>query len=157
MKVCKPYLQSESIVKNFLIACTIQNTRKTQNNDQKSLMRKGHKMNGREYVEACKKKLNIDSNYKLAIELEIAESDLHFYVHGKRLPSVYACFKIGECLGIDPSIIMADIASETEKNPKKRDYFKNFIACCKVAVAAGLMISALWSSTNAEDGVFKAA
>jgi hypothetical protein len=117
----------------------------------------GETMNGKEYIEACKDRLKVNSLYKLAIELDIAERDINFYARGDRLPSVYACFKIGECLGIDPSIIMADIASETEKNPKKRDFFKNFIACCKVAVAAGLMISALWSSTNAEDGVFKAA
>lgn len=112
-------------------------------------------MNGKEYIQACKKKLNLDTDYKLALHLEISQSDLNFYARGKRLPSVYACFKIGECLGIDPSIIMADIASETEKNPQKRDYFKNFIACCKVAVVAGLMITALWNSSNAEDGVFK--
>lgn len=120
-------------------------------------MRKGHKMNGKEYIEACKTRLKVDSNYKLAIELDIVERELNFYARGERLPSVYACFKIGECLGIDPSIVMADIASETEKNPKKRDYFKNFIACCKVAVAAVLMTAALLNSTNAEDGVFKAA
>jgi hypothetical protein len=114
-------------------------------------------MNGKEYIEACKDRLKVNSLYKLAIELDIAERDINFYARGDRLPSVYACFKIGECLGIDPSIIMADIASETEKNPKKRDFFKNFIACCKVAVAAGLMISALWSSTGADEGAFSAA
>lgn len=113
-------------------------------------------MNGKEYLEACKKKLNIDTNYKLALHLEIAESDLHFYSRGTRLPSVYACFKIGECLGIDPSIIMADIASETEKNPIKRDFFKSFIASCKVAVAGVLIITALMSSTN-EESAFSAA
>ena len=88
-------------------------------------------MNGREYLEACKNKLKVDSYYKLANELEIAESDIHFYLHGKRLPSVYACFKIAECLGIEPSIIMADIASETEKNAKKRAFFKTFMSCLK--------------------------
>lgn len=113
-------------------------------------------MNGKEYIEACKARLKVDSYYKLAIELDIAESDIHFYAHGKRLPSVYACFKIAECLGLDPSIIMADIASETEKNPKKRDYFKSFIACCKVAVVAGLMTVALLSSSN-DEGAFSAA
>lgn len=113
-------------------------------------------MNGKEYLEACKKKLNVDTNYKLAIELEISESDLHFYSRGTRLPSVYACFKIGECLGIDPSIIMADIASETEKNPIKRDFFKSFIASCKMAVAGALIISAFMNFTN-EESAFSAA
>ena len=113
-------------------------------------------MNGKEYVEACKNKLNLDSYYKLAIELDVAERDINFYARGERLPSVYACFKFGQCLGIDPSIIMADIASETEKNPLKRDYFKNFIASCKVAVAGLLIISACWNTTN-DEGAFSAA
>lgn len=113
-------------------------------------------MNGQEYIKACKTKLNLDTDYKLALHLEISQSDLNFYARGKRLPSVYACFKIAECLGLDPSIIMADIASETEKNPKKREFFKSFMSCCKVAVAVGLMISALWSSSN-DEGAFSAA
>ena len=113
-------------------------------------------MNGKEYINACKERKNVTSLYKLALELEIDERELNFYARGERLPSVYACFKIGECLGIDPSIIMADIASETEKNPKKRDYFKSFIACCKVAVVAGLMTVALLASTK-DEGAFSAA
>jgi hypothetical protein len=88
-------------------------------------------MNGQEYIEACKNKLQLDSYYKLSNELNIRESDLTFYRQGKRLPSVYACFKIGECLGIEPSLVMADIASETEKNPVKRAYFKSFMSCLK--------------------------
>jgi hypothetical protein len=117
---------------------------------------KGKTMNGKEYIEACKTRLKLDSYYKLAIELDIAESDIHFYAKGKRLPSAYACFKMGECLGIDPSIIIADIASETEKNPKKRDFFKSFIACCKVAAAGVLLMTALFTSTT-DEGAFSAA
>lgn len=107
-------------------------------------------MNGKEYIEACKKKLNLDTDYKLALHLEISQSDMNFYSRGTRLPSVYACFKIGECLGIDPSIIMADIASETEKNPHKRDFFKSFIASCKMAVAGLFIMTALLNSTTDE-------
>jgi hypothetical protein len=88
-------------------------------------------MNGPEYIKACKAKLNLDTDYKLALYLEISQSDLNFYARGQRLPGVYACFKIGECLGIEPSLIMADIASETEKNPVKRAYFKSFMSCLK--------------------------
>lgn len=93
-------------------------------------------MNGAEYVEKCKEKLKARSYYQLALELEIKEQDLNFYKRGERLPSVYACFKFAECLGISPSIIIADIASETEKNAKKRDYFKSFMwACQKVGTS----------------------
>ena len=105
-------------------------------------------MNGKEYIDACKTKLKVDSYYKLAIELDLRESDLTFYRHGSRLPSVYACFKFAECLGLDPAIIIADIASESEKNPKKRNYFKAFMSTCKKAVAGILLITALWNTTT---------
>ena len=88
-------------------------------------------MTGGEYVEACKQRTKAKSYYQLAIELDISEQELSFYRHGQRLPSLYACFKFAECLGISPSIIMADIASETEKNIHKRNYFKSFMLACQ--------------------------
>lgn len=110
-------------------------------------------MNGQEYLKACKNKLKLDTNYKLAIHLEIEDRELNFYATGQRLPSVYACFKIAECLGLDPSIIIADIASESEKNPKKRGYFKSFMSTCTKAVAGILLITALWNTTTAGSGL----
>lgn len=107
-------------------------------------------MNGREYIEACKKALKVDSYYKLANELDIRESDITFYRKGERLPNVYACFKIAECLGIEPAVVIADIASESEKNPKRRNYFKSFMSSCMKAVAGLALITALWNSTNEE-------
>ena len=88
-------------------------------------------MTGAEYVEACKQRTKAKSYYQLAIDLDISEQELSFYRHGQRLPSLYACFKFAECLGVSPSIIMADIASETEKNSRKRDYFKSFMLACQ--------------------------
>lgn len=88
-------------------------------------------MNGIEYINKCKEKTKAKSLYQLAIELDIREQDINYYAKGTRLPSVYACFRFAECLGISPSIIMADIASETEKNVKKRNYFKSFISACQ--------------------------
>lgn len=107
-------------------------------------------MNGKEYVEACKRKTKAESLYKLSFELEIDERELNFYAKGERQPSIYACFRFAECLGIDPAVIIADIASETEKNPKKRGYFKSFMSALKVALAGLAIMSALWSSTNDE-------
>jgi len=111
-------------------------------------MEKGQKMNGKEYIKACKDKLNLDTDYKLALHLEISQSDLNFYARGVRLPSVYACFKMAECLGLDPAIIIADIASESEKNSHKRDFFKRFMSSCMTAAAGILLITALFGSTN---------
>lgn len=88
-------------------------------------------MNGSEYVQKCKERTKAKSYYELANLLDISETDLNYFKRGERLPSVYACFKFAECLSISPSIIIADIASETEKNSRKRDYFKSFMLACR--------------------------
>lgn len=88
-------------------------------------------MNGKEYLKLCKTRLNVDTNYQLAKKLDIPQSEMTFYARGERVPSLYACYKIAGCLSIDPAIIMADIASETEKNPEKREFFKSFMSTCK--------------------------
>ena len=99
-------------------------------------------MKGTEYVQACKDKLHTKSYYELANLLDIKETDLNFYKRGERLPSIYACFRFAECLSISPSIIIADIASETEKNIHKRNYFKSFmLACQKVGIVKVLTIA----------------
>lgn len=110
-------------------------------------------MNGQEYLKACKTKLKLDTDYQLALNLEIEQNELNFYAKGKRLPSVYACFRIAECLGLDPAIIIADIASESEKNPKKRGFFKAFMSTCMKAVAGLLLITALWNTTTDESAL----
>lgn len=110
-------------------------------------------MNGREYIAACKNKLNAETNYKLAQILEIDHTEFNYYARGERIPSVYACYKFSECLGIDPAIIIADIASESEKNPKKRAFFKDFMSTCLKAVAGLLLITALLNTTTAGGGL----
>lgn len=111
-------------------------------------------MNTAEYLKKCIEKENVTTWYKLSKILDITEQELYFYRRGERLPSLYAYFKISECLGIDVSIVMADIASESEKNPKKRDFFKSFMSSAGTATA--LSITAVFliigSAENALDG-----
>jgi len=110
-------------------------------------------MNGQEYIAACKKQLKAETNYQLAKLLEIDHTEFNYYARGERLPSVYACFKFAECLDVDPAEIIADIASESEKNPKKRAFFKGFMSTCMKAVAGLLLITALWNTTTAGGGL----
>ena len=100
-------------------------------------------MNTREYVEACKTKLGCHSYYQLAKLLEIVESDLTFYRNDQRVASPYAAFKFAECLGLDPAVVIADIASESEKNPQKRDYFKDFMSRCVKTLAVLILAAGL--------------
>lgn len=100
-------------------------------------------MNSREYVEACKVKLDCNSYYRLAKLLDIADSEMAFYRNGQRVASPYAAFKFAECLGVDPALVVADIASEAEKNPKKRGYFKDFMSRCVKTLAALALLAGL--------------
>lgn len=106
-------------------------------------------MNSAEYIEKCKEKLNCGSYYRLAQMLEIDEREITFYRNGQRTASSYAAFKFAECLGIDPAIVIADIGSEMEKNPKKRDYFKSFMSRCAKTLAVLVLLGGLGSSQGA--------
>lgn len=92
-----------------------------------------------EYLDECKKKLGITSNYALAKALDIAEQRIHDYYKGRNGPDEYGCFKIAECLEIDPAIVIAEIRAETEKNPRKREFFRVFRGACGKA-AAGIIL-----------------
>jgi hypothetical protein len=106
-------------------------------------------MTGKEYLQACMIKLNVDNWYQLAKALDIKPQDVGFYMRGERRVSVYACFKVGVCLGIEPSIIIADIESECEKNPKKRHFFKCFLECMRNTVLVlVLSVSVLFTFQN---------
>ena len=99
-------------------------------------------MNGKEYIEAVKQKLKLKSNYQLANELEITEQELSYVMRGERQPNKYMAFKFAEVLNLEPSIVIADIESESEKNPKRRDYFKSFMSTCTKAAGKHLSIIA---------------
>ena len=92
-----------------------------------------------EFLDECKKKLDISSNYALAKALEIPEPRIHDYYKNKGTPDEYACFKFAECLEIDPAIVIAEIRAETEKNPRKREFFRVFRGACGKA-AAGIIL-----------------
>lgn len=107
-------------------------------------------MNSAEYVEACRIKLGCSSYYRLAKILQIVESDLTFYRSGKRVASTYAAFKFAECLGIEPAIVVADIGSEAEKNPVKREYFKRFMLSCGKTLAVLILLGAMFTLQSEE-------
>ncbi|HSH72831.1 MAG TPA: hypothetical protein VK974_07215 [Methylophilaceae bacterium] len=96
-----------------------------------------------EYLDECKKKLNITSNYALAKHIDVPEQRVHDYYKGRNGPDDYACFKIAECIGIDPAIVIAEIRSETETSEKKREYFKVFRGASRKAGVVIILALAL--------------
>lgn len=102
-------------------------------------------MDARCYLDECKAKLGVKTNYALNKHLNIGENRLSDYYKGRVAPDEFACFKIAECLEIDPAIVIAEIKAESEKNPEKREYFRAFRGACGKA-AAGIMLVVALSS-----------
>lgn len=96
-----------------------------------------------EYFDECKKKLGISSNYALSKALDLSESRVSDYYKGRHTPDNYACFKIAETLEIDPAIVIAEINAETEKNPRKREFFRVFRGACGKAAAGIILVLGL--------------
>ena len=93
-----------------------------------------------EYLDKCKEKLMISSSYKLAKHWEIGENLLSNYYAGRNMPDEFMCFKIAEILELDPAYVIASIRAESEKNEKKKNYFKSFnSASRKVATSTALV------------------
>lgn len=105
-----------------------------------------------DYLDDCKKKLNISSTYALAKIWEISEGALNNYYSGKRIPDEFACFKIAETLEIDAAYVIARIKSESEKDPKKAEYFRVFGGLLrKQAINIVLVLACVISLVNAPD------
>lgn len=105
-----------------------------------------------EFLDDCKKKLGISSTYALSKTLGISEAVLSNYYNGKRAPDEFMCFKIAETLEIDAAFVIAKIRSETEKDPKKAEYFKVFGGVLKrQAVNIVLVLVCVLSLLNAPD------
>jgi hypothetical protein len=91
-------------------------------------------------LDNCKKKLLISSTYKLSQITGITESKLSEIYSGKHIAGIYECFKIAEILEIDPAYVIAEIKSESEKNDKKREYFRTFHGTSR-KIAASIMLA----------------
>lgn len=93
-----------------------------------------------ELLNKCKEKLEISSTYALSKQSEISEQNLSRYYNGEQSPDDYTCFKIAEILELDPAYVIASIRAESEKNEKKKNYFKCFnSASRKVATSTALV------------------
>jgi len=94
------------------------------------------------YLDECKRKLNMPSDYQLAKKIDWSTGALCDVRKGKRpIPPIIA-YKIGEILGIDGGAVMADLEAQQEKDPKKRAYWKSFLnraAAATLVIAFGII------------------
>lgn len=115
-----------------------------------------------EFLDECKKRLDLSSTYALAKHWGISEPALNNYYGGRRQPDEFTCFKIAETLGIDAAYVIAKIKAETEKDPKKAEYFKVFGGVLKkqavnIALVLVCVLSLLSAPDTGDDNLFVAA
>ncbi len=86
-----------------------------------------------EYLDEAKKKLGITSDYALARILGITTPSMTRYrKHGGKFDS-YMCFKIAEILNIDSRTLIAEMQSESEKDPIKQAFWQEQLDIRRVA------------------------
>ena len=102
-----------------------------------------------DYLDRCKKKLEISSTYALAKAFGIEERRLreHYEGSGK---SEFVYFKIAQVLDLDPAYVIADIKSETEKDEVRREFFKSFVGLAKQSIKMLMLVVFI----NLSQGVF---
>lgn len=75
------------------------------------------------YIENCREKAGIKTNKELGTILEIDDRKLNFYEKGERKADEITCFKISDYLGLNASLVIAEINAEWEKDNYKKEYF----------------------------------
>lgn len=93
-------------------------------------------MKANELLEAVKAREGITSNYRLAKVLDIPENRINDYAHGRAHPDEYAATKIALALELDPISVIAELKAESEKDEKKREFWRNFLTRAALVVAS---------------------
>ena len=94
----------------------------------------------KELLLECKIKLGIESDYKLAQALEIHRTRVSEYMSEKRTPDAYAAVRMAGILERDPAEIIATIEADSEKNPKRREFWRDFLQRAKRAARRGMLV-----------------
>lgn len=106
-------------------------------------------MNTVEYLNEAMKATESKTDYQLAKNLEISKARISDYRNGKQRPDEYACMRIATALNLDPAIVIADIAIEWEKNPKKREWWASFLASAtKQTVIIMAMVALIYTTIS---------
>lgn len=108
-------------------------------------------MNPAAYLDAAKAQIGVESDYELARRLDIPKQDISRYRLGQRIMNTYICTKLAITLELDPIAVIADIESQTEKNEKRREFWRSFLSRVGM-VAAVLCTLALSYSDGLETG-----
>jgi len=104
-----------------------------------------------EYLDAVKARLSVESDYELAKRLELARSTVSEIRKDIRPIPLDVAYKIAITLEIDPATVVADLESQREKNPQRREFWAGFIS--RARLAAVLLACTLVLSFSGGAGV----
>ena len=100
-------------------------------------------MTTNEYLDAAKKRLKVDTDYKLAKWLEVNQARISAYRSGKEGMDNYTAARIANLLVINQLEVIADTNAEREKDDKKREFWRGLV---KNQVKTTLIVVMLFSS-----------
>lgn len=95
-------------------------------------------MKTQEYLAACKEKLNITTDYKLAKALGVQQSLVTKYLRGQVVPGPLVAYRVAEILGDQPFAVMADFEAERAEKMGKADDVQEWQGIIK-KIAGGAM------------------
>lgn len=75
-------------------------------------------MNTVDYLQACKTRLNITSDYALAARLGVTRSGISQYQSGRNQMGDETAVRVAEILGIDPAQVLLNLAMERARTPE---------------------------------------
>lgn len=100
-------------------------------------------MEAKDYLDLAKEKLGFTSDYALSVEMGLTKTAISNYRSGNRKLDEYACFKLAEILNIEPAEIIVNVKAQSEKDEKKRDFWKALKKQTKGGLGAVVISSAL--------------
>lgn len=98
-----------------------------------------------EYLDGAKDALGITSDYALARALSTTKQRISAYRNGTQVVSLEAAYRLAIALKLDPAEVVADLQSQSEKNPTRAAFWKSF--CSRASIAAVLLCTLAYSFT----------
>lgn len=94
-------------------------------------------MNTTEYLDAVKKRLEIESDYALSKSLGVAKQTVSNYRNGKTHLDEKAARRVGEILNIHPGLVVLDMQRERARTSEEKtlwsDIYKGFLLLLRPA------------------------
>jgi transcriptional regulator with XRE-family HTH domain len=103
-------------------------------------------MKPNDYLDAAKKKLNLQSDYSLAHVMKVPKQYVQEIRKGKRAVPLSAAYWLAITLEIDPAELVADLEAQREKNPERKAFWKSFLSHARRNVLLACMLALSFSA-----------